>query len=111
MDAAEFDEWVADAVAIDVVQYNEDTRATIQAADLVVGVDAARRLWAFFSGQERLREIAAGDQSAELRVVSVALDSEMTDVEYLCAAVEVLKGKHEYEGGFVHVPADTDEQA
>ena len=52
-------------------------------------------------GRALLEDIRNG-QAAEWgpqRVLFFSLDSESDELEYLCATVQILKGRHDYAGG------------
>jgi hypothetical protein len=76
----------------------EEVRAEMRAADLILGHNEAQGgKPVLFFGREALERIAANGREELLSVFRVAYDSRTDQLEYLAAAVEVLKGSHCYQ--------------
>ena len=80
---------------------NPARREAIKTADIVIGVDKRTGYPTAFFGRAILQEVVNG-RAAEFtaqRMARVHYDSgtDSLELEYLCAAVQVLKGRHEYQ--------------
>lgn len=74
-------------------------REMVMAADVILGWDTHRRATSIFYGAPMLDLIASGAVGNQsLGVVVVSVDSRTTQLEYLVAAVQALKGSHCYVG-------------
>ena len=71
-------------------------RETMKAADVIFGVDVSRGTENIFWGRTALRKIVNSGKSKPLKVMRFAYDQRTDSLEYLCAAVEVVKGAHSY---------------
>jgi hypothetical protein len=71
-------------------------RAKLKSADVILG-DFGNGNESIFFGEERLREIAAGDRTVELRVERVPIDERSEDIEVLCAFCLTQKGRTDYK--------------
>jgi hypothetical protein len=76
----------------------EEVREELKAADLVFGHDEAQGgKPVLFFGRELLEQIAAIGQGRPCRTFRISYDQRTDQLEYLIAAVEVLKGSHCYQ--------------
>ena len=66
--------------------------ASLRAAEVVIGIDPARRWHAVFFGRAAFRE---GRKDG---VLVYLLDRDTTEIEMLCAALRVVKGSYYYPG-------------
>jgi hypothetical protein len=69
----------------------------LEDASVVIGCDVMSRREFVVFGRNELRRAAKGRPHGD--VLFVELDQETDELEYLCAACEVLKGRHEYQPG------------
>jgi hypothetical protein len=72
----------------------QEGRRLIGAADVIIGRDVMSQREFVVFGRKALRRAAKGQQKAYGLVV--LLDQDTEELEYLCAACQVLKGTHEY---------------
>jgi hypothetical protein len=81
-----------------------DVREQIQRCSIILGIDDSRfdKHETCFFVRAILEEISKG-RAAEwpegTEMAKIHYNQETTSLEYLCAAVQVLKGSHEYGGG------------
>jgi hypothetical protein len=76
----------------------EEVRAVMKVADVIYGHDEAQGgKPVLFFGREALERIATAGREEFLSVFRVSYDSRTTQLEYLAAAVEVLKGSCCYQ--------------
>lgn len=74
-------------------------REEVKGADVILGWDSHRRFTSIFYGAPMLDLIASGAVGGQkLRSIAISFDSRTSQLEYLVAAVEVLKGSHCYVG-------------
>lgn len=76
-----------------------DPRPLLFAADAILGVDAASQGKFPVYGRAFLEQIAGGSERASGCVLRVELGHQADDLERLCAVVQVMRGRHEYQGG------------
>lgn len=72
----------------------EQGRRLLKAANVVIGRDVMSLREFLVFGRQAVRRVAQGNQPGAVLVVE--LDQETDELEYLCAACQVLKGQHEY---------------
>ena len=79
---------------------HESVRLQVAKSDIVIGVDRSSGSETPFFGRALLAEIARG-RAAEWEpgtgLVRITYDPGTRELERLCAAIQVLKGKHEYK--------------
>ena len=70
-------------------------------ADIIIGRDVMSGGEFVVYGRTLLRQKAAGDTSDDYDILFIEIDQgkETDELEKLCAMVEVVKGRHEYEAG------------
>ena len=73
-------------------------RELLKNAEVIIGVDVMSQREFLVYGRELLSEIGESAAPREVPVLHVELDQETRELEWLCAAVTALKGRHEYEG-------------
>ena len=78
----------------------EAVRMLIQQADVIYGYDIHKGTRHLFYGEGTLRYVAQSGQAQHLAVLTFAVDfrEESPELEYLYAAIEVLKGSCCYNG-------------
>ena len=87
------------AVPIQIFQ-DPQSREIVKQADLIYAWDTHSKLPLLFYGERRLGDIAAGRHDGRSQgMVVIAIDARADQLEYLYAAVEVLKGSCCYRGG------------
>jgi hypothetical protein len=72
----------------------KEGRRLIEGADVIIGRDVMSQREFVVFGRNALRRTATGQQEAHGLVV--LLDQDTDELEYLCAACQTLKGRHEY---------------
>jgi hypothetical protein len=74
-----------------------ETRAAIREADLIFGFDISREKDVLIFGRQALKAIVESGAPTPLRIVRIKYDQRTGDsLEYLVAAVRVLKGHDDY---------------
>jgi hypothetical protein len=76
-----------------------EVRDSIKDADIILGVDNHTGEEALFYGESMLKRIVRTDQAESAKVMRFGLDFSMSELEYLCAAVMILKGSCCYRSG------------
>ena len=74
-----------------------DPRPVVYSADLIFGVDVMSRKQFLVYGQPTLRRIIKTGKSEHCRVLRIELDRETDELERLCAVVQAVKGRHDYQ--------------
>ena len=83
--------------ALDVRQIaSEETREQVKAADVVVGFDLLTGGAAIFFGLDALKSIVKTQKTKRLTPIAFNYDQSGDELEYLVAAVTVLKGRCDY---------------
>jgi hypothetical protein len=75
-----------------------DPRPVVYSADLIFGVDVMSRKQFLVYGQHTLRRIMETGESERCRVLRIELDRETEELARLCAVIQVVKGRHDYQG-------------
>jgi hypothetical protein len=91
------DQLKARAVAVRKLE-DSAFRERVKRTDLVVGFDGLTGDMAVFYGRDKLQDIAAG-RDAEFdaqRIVVFDYKNDSEELEFICAAVEILKGECDY---------------
>lgn len=69
-------------------------------ADIILVQDTMRKEPTVIYGRQRLQSIIAnGGEGEAVRVLCVEIDMDTTELESLCAMVEVIRGRCDYRGG------------
>ena len=79
--------------SLEIPEYREELRQ----ADVIFGVDVNSQREFLVYGRSALKRIIRSGQEILLRVVRVELDQETDELEYLLAALHVLRGHHDYQ--------------
>ena len=74
------------------LQHDADKRSTLKEADVILGMDPHTGGQQVFFGRDLLHLISDSGFTSGVGVVRVELDSSTDQLEYLVAAVQVLKG-------------------
>jgi len=74
-----------------------EVRETLKHADVIFGVDVDSEREFVVYGKEVLQRIVASNEGKMLRVARVELDQDTHELEYLLAAVRVLRGHDDYQ--------------
>jgi hypothetical protein len=70
---------------------------TLRGADLIFGVDVMSRKRYLVYGRHTLERIAKTRTREYCNVLRIELDSATDELERLCALVQVVKGRHDYQ--------------
>jgi hypothetical protein len=87
---------VNDAIPIGKLE-DPAVRQLVVDAAIVIGRDSRDGHETAFYGRPMLKYIASSQQPAAVKVVRFVLDFGTDELEYLSAAVQVLKGRDDYE--------------
>ena len=69
-------------------------------ADLIFGFDISREVDVLMYGRQALQAVIESGKRRPFRVLRIEYDQRNGDqLEYLLAAIRVLKGRHDYEEG------------
>ena len=74
-------------------------RALLKGADVIFGRDVDSQRIFLVYGRDALERVRRRNKAEKLAAVTVDLDQDSDELEWLCAAVKTLKGKHDYQGG------------
>ena len=74
-------------------------REVLKSADIIYGVDVNSRHEFLLFGREQLQRIVDSGVTEQAAVAKVELDHDTDELEWVIAAVTVLKGHHDYEVG------------
>lgn len=74
-------------------------RDLLEAADVVIGVDIISQEEVLVYGRDALQEVVDG-QEPPRSVLYVTYDQDTDELEYLCAACQLVKGEHKCGGSY-----------
>ncbi len=83
-----------------------DYRPALATADLIIGVDVMSRHEFLVYGRDRLDRIIRTGKKVPLRALRIELDQATDELEKLCVAVELIRGRHDYNRPSRHAKAD-----
>ncbi len=86
-----------DVISVHALE-TEEYRDRLKAAEVIMGVDVDSGHEFLVFGRDCLQRIIDRNETESIAVVRVSLDQDTDELEWLCAAVQVLKGRDEYEG-------------
>jgi hypothetical protein len=94
-----------ECIELDVSELERpEMREAVRLCDLILGIDDSQneKNEVCFYGRDLLKDISKG-RAAEwnhgTRMAKIHYDQRNDSLEFLCAAIRTLKGKHEYEAG------------
>jgi len=76
---------------------NWNPRRDLKDAEVIIGVDVMSQRPFLVYGRDTVERVAAGGRAKKVRALAVELDQETEELERLCALVQVLKGRHDYQ--------------
>jgi hypothetical protein len=99
------------AMSLDALA-DPDCRNHVAEADVIWGVKTSTGEPTLFYGKSFLDEIIQSGKARTAKIMSFWYDPATTQLEYLIAAVSVLKGSHCYESnGAIESPEDNDDSS
>jgi hypothetical protein len=85
-----------------------DVVKRLKEAEVILGRDVNTRNTFILFGRDTLEEIVRSDEPREVAMMRIELDQDTVELETICALMEVIKGRCDYQPGGTENDSNTD---